>query len=89
MAWQLTDSPDEFSRAAAAHLQAEPVRQTVALSVLASLREAGLTRFGNSPPLFGWHRRSDGTVDGSFESSVATCSLSSAVASGFHLNRTV
>ena len=64
MTWELTDSLDEFERVAAPHLLADPARQTVPLSVLASLREAGLTRFGDSPPLFGWHRRDDGTVDG-------------------------
>lgn len=64
MAWELTESLDDFERVAAAHLLADPVRQTVPLSVLASLREAGPARFGDSPPLFGWHRRTDGTVDG-------------------------
>src|SRR5215467_1920331 len=64
MAWELTDSLDEFDRVAAAHLLADPARQTVPLSVLASLREAGLARFGDSPPLFGWHRGGDGAVDG-------------------------
>jgi hypothetical protein len=64
MTWELTDSLDEFERVAAPHLLADPARQTVPLSVLASLREAGLARFGDSPPLFGWHRRDDGTVDG-------------------------
>src|SRR5215475_1059102 len=64
MAWQLTDSLDDFESAVAAHLQADPVRQTVPLSVLASLRHAGPARFGNSPPVFGWHHGPDGTVDG-------------------------
>jgi RimJ/RimL family protein N-acetyltransferase len=64
MAWQLTDSLDEFERAAMAHLRADPVRQTVPLSVLANLRHAGLSRYGADPPIFGWHRRADGTVDG-------------------------
>jgi RimJ/RimL family protein N-acetyltransferase len=64
MAWQLTDSLDEFERAAAAHLHADPVRHTVPLSVLASLRHAGLSRYGAHPPVFGWHRHADGTVDG-------------------------
>lgn len=64
MAWQLTDSLDEFERVAAPHLLTDPARQTVPLSVLASLRAAGLARFGDSPPLFGWHRRDDGTIDG-------------------------
>jgi RimJ/RimL family protein N-acetyltransferase len=64
MTWELTDSLDEFERVAAPHLLADPARQTVPLSVLASFRGAGLARFGDSPPLFGWHRRDDGTVDG-------------------------
>lgn len=64
MAWQLTDSLDEFERAAAEHLRADPVRQTVPLSVLANLRHAGLERYGADAPLFGWHQRDDGTVDG-------------------------
>lgn len=64
MAWQLTDSMDEFERAAAGHLRADPVRQTVPLSVLASLRHAGLARYGQDPPIFGWHLDPGGTVDG-------------------------
>jgi ribosomal protein S18 acetylase RimI-like enzyme len=64
MPWQLTDSLDEFSRAVAAHLRADPVRQTVPLSLLASLHQVGPSAFGDSPPFFGWHRRADGTVDG-------------------------
>lgn len=64
MTWQLTDSLDEFERAALAHLGADPVRQTVPLSVLANLRHAGLSRYGADPPVFGWHERADGTIDG-------------------------
>jgi len=64
MVWQLTDSLNEFYRAAGAHLEADPVRQTVPLSVLANLRHAGLSRYGADPPVFGWHQRADGTVDG-------------------------
>jgi GNAT superfamily N-acetyltransferase len=64
MAWQLTDSLDEFERAATPHLLADPVRQTVPLSVLANLRHAGLSRYGADPPVFGCHQRPDGTVDG-------------------------
>jgi RimJ/RimL family protein N-acetyltransferase len=64
MAWQLTDSLDEFERAAMAHLRADPVRQTVPLSVLANLRHAGLSRYGADPPVFGWHQRADGSIDG-------------------------
>jgi GNAT superfamily N-acetyltransferase len=64
MAWQLTDSMDEFERAAGEHLRGDPVRQTVPLSVLDGLRHAGLSRYGADPPMFGWHERADGTVDG-------------------------
>ncbi|MGH3300747.1 MAG: GNAT family N-acetyltransferase [Streptosporangiaceae bacterium] len=64
MAWQLTDSLEDFERAAAGHLRADPVRQTVPLSVLASLRHSGPSAFGADPPVFGWHQRIDGTVDG-------------------------
>lgn len=64
MAWQLTDSLDEFDRAAGGHLRADPVRQTVPLSVLASLRHSGESAFGDDPPVFGWHCQPDGTVDG-------------------------
>ncbi len=64
MAWQLTERLDEFERAVAAHLHADPVRHTVPLSVLASLRHVGLSRYGADPPVFGWHQRADGTVDG-------------------------
>jgi len=64
MPWELSDSLDEYERVAVPRLLADPVRQTVPLSVLASLRKSGPARFGDSPPVFGWHRRGDGTVDG-------------------------
>jgi RimJ/RimL family protein N-acetyltransferase len=64
MTWQLTDSLDEFERAAGEHLRADPVRQTVPLTVLVSLRQTGLSRYGADPPVFGWHQGADGTVDG-------------------------
>jgi RimJ/RimL family protein N-acetyltransferase len=64
MAWQLTDSMDEFERAAGAHLRADPVRQTLPLSIISSLRHRGQSAFGASPPVFGWHSQPDGDVDG-------------------------
>jgi RimJ/RimL family protein N-acetyltransferase len=64
MAWQLTYSLEEFERAAGDHLRADPVRQTVPLTVLASLRHRGESAFGDSPPFFGWHQRPEGVVDG-------------------------
>lgn len=64
MTWQLTGSLAEFENAAGPLLQAGPARHTVPLSVLDSLRHAGLSRFGAAPPVFGWHRGPDGTPDG-------------------------
>jgi RimJ/RimL family protein N-acetyltransferase len=64
MAWQLTNSLDEFDRAAGAHLRADPVRQTLPLSISSSLRHRGQSAYGESPPLFCWHSQPDGVVDG-------------------------
>src|SRR5215472_10017020 len=64
MTCEITDSLDEFERVAAPHLLADPVRQTVPLTVLSSLRHAGPSAFGDEPPVLGWHRRTDETVDG-------------------------
>jgi ribosomal protein S18 acetylase RimI-like enzyme len=64
MTWQLTNSLDEFERAAATHLRTDPVRQTLPLSILGSLRHRGQSAFGASPPVFGWHSQPDGVVDG-------------------------
>ncbi len=65
MAWTLTGSLDEFEAAAGEHLRTDPVRQTVPLTLLATLRERGLAAFGDAPPVYGWHR-SAGQVDGAF-----------------------
>jgi RimJ/RimL family protein N-acetyltransferase len=64
VAWQLTDSIDEFEHAAKPLLRADPVRHTVPLTVLASLRHAGVPAVGDDAPTFGWHSQPDGTVDG-------------------------
>ena len=64
MTWQLTYSLAEFERVAGEHLRADPVRQTVPLTVLASLALNGDAAFGDSPPAFAWHQQPDGTVDG-------------------------
>jgi RimJ/RimL family protein N-acetyltransferase len=64
MAWELTDSLDDFERIAVPHLLADPLRQTVPLTVLTNLRYSGLSAFGDEPPVLGWHRADDGTVDG-------------------------
>jgi RimJ/RimL family protein N-acetyltransferase len=71
MAWTMTSSLDEFLDAAAGHLRAEPVRNTVLLTVLESLRHSGLAAYSDSPPVFGWHvagagAAGPGAVDGAF-----------------------
>ena len=66
MAWRLTGSPDEFLDASGAHLRADPVHNTVLLTVLGTLRERGSSAFGNAAPVFGWHESSGGDVDGAF-----------------------
>jgi len=64
MAWQLTDRLDAFMDVAGDHLRSEPVRHTVPLTVLETLRQRGPSAFGESPPIFGWHRSAVGAVDG-------------------------
>ncbi len=66
MAWQLTDSLDAFLDAAGDHLRSDPVRHTVPLTVLETLRQRGPSAFGDSPPIFGWHRPAAGDADGAF-----------------------
>lgn len=55
MAWTLTDDLADYHRAAGHLLNADAVRNTVLLSVLASLVSLGPTAFGPQPPLFGWY----------------------------------
>jgi predicted GNAT family acetyltransferase len=55
MAWTLTDDIADYHRAAGHLLNADAVRNTVLLSVLASLVSLGPTAFGPQPPLFGWY----------------------------------
>lgn len=65
MPWHLTDDLGEFVSAADEYLRGDPVRNTVPLSVLASLLESGLSAYGDTPPVFGWHEtagRTDGAV---------------------------
>jgi GNAT superfamily N-acetyltransferase len=66
MAWQLTGSLDEFLNAAGEHLRSDPVRHTVPLTVLEALRQRGPSAFGDSAPIFGWHRSAAGATDGAF-----------------------
>lgn len=64
MPWIMTGNLDEFQHAAGALLRSEPVHNTVPLTVLTTLRESGLSAFGDSPPVFGWHESEVGAVDG-------------------------
>ena len=54
MAWTLTDEVADYQAAAGGLLSADPVRNTVLLTILASLASLGPTAFGPEPPLFGW-----------------------------------
>jgi ribosomal protein S18 acetylase RimI-like enzyme len=66
MPWRLTDSLDAFLAAAGDHLRADPVLQTVPLTVVETLRQDGPAAFGDSPPTFGWHEAATGATDGAF-----------------------
>lgn len=66
MDWILTDSLDDFLAAAEGHLRAEPVLNTVLLTVTEALRQSGPSVFGDDAPVFGWHRSADGSTDGAF-----------------------
>ncbi|WP_432093243.1 GNAT family N-acetyltransferase [Streptomyces sp. bgisy100] len=63
MAWNTTDSLEEFLAAAGGFLRADPVPHTVLLSVGASLR-AGTRSYGDDAPYYGWWSSSDGTARG-------------------------
>jgi len=66
MPWTLTRDLDEFLTAAGEHLRAEPVLHTVPLTVLDRLTRRGTSTFGDDAPVYGWHGRADGPVDGAF-----------------------
>jgi RimJ/RimL family protein N-acetyltransferase len=66
MAWTLTRNIDEFSAAAGDHLRAEPVLNTVPLTVLESLHQRGESAFGGDAPVYGWHESAGGQLDGAF-----------------------
>lgn len=64
MPWHLTEDIDDFVATADEYLRSDAVRNTVPLSVLAGLLESGLSAYGDTPPVFGWHEAADGKVDG-------------------------
>ena len=55
MTWHLTSDLDEFEAAAGDFLRADPVRNTVLLTVVASLRASGAGAYSDVPPYFGWY----------------------------------
>ncbi|MGX1970850.1 GNAT family N-acetyltransferase [Streptomyces kronopolitis] len=56
MAWSTTQDPETFEAAAGAFLRSRPVRHTVLLSVVSSLRSLGADAYGARAPEFGWWR---------------------------------
>ncbi len=66
MTWLLTQSRTDFVAAADQYIGADPVRNTVPLTVLDALRHSGMSTFGDSAPVFGWHKSASGETDGAF-----------------------
>jgi GNAT superfamily N-acetyltransferase len=66
MAWTQSRSLDTFTGVVGDLLRAEPVRHTVPLTLLATLRARGPSAFGDDPPRYGWHTDDRGLVDGAF-----------------------
>jgi RimJ/RimL family protein N-acetyltransferase len=62
MAWTISEDPEEFAAAAWTFLRARPGQNTVALTVMETLRDAGLDHFGEQPPMFGWWQPPGGQV---------------------------
>lgn len=56
MAWTTTQDPETFEAAAGAFLRTRPVRHTVLLSVVSSLRSLGTDAYGARAREFGWWR---------------------------------
>lgn len=66
MAWTTTDDVETFLREAGGFLEQRPDRNTVLLTVSASLRAPGEDRYGDRDPVFGWWSAPDGRVGGAF-----------------------
>jgi ribosomal protein S18 acetylase RimI-like enzyme len=63
MPWQLTHDLAGFMAAAGSYLSADPVRNTVPLTVLEALRASGPSVYGDAAPVFAWHA-AGGIADG-------------------------
>lgn len=66
MSWTTTHDLDAFTAAAGPCLRADPASHTVLLTAAASLAAAGLDRYGDGRPEFGWWRAPDGRVAGAY-----------------------
>ncbi|WAL73625.1 GNAT family N-acetyltransferase [Kitasatospora sp. YST-16] len=64
MGWTLTTSLDAFRTAAGAFLAADPVENTVLLTILDRIDRDGPRAYGETPPEYGWWCEPDGTVTG-------------------------
>ncbi|MFC5746272.1 GNAT family N-acetyltransferase [Actinomadura rugatobispora] len=66
MSWDVSGNPEEFLAAAGGFLYADPVRNTVLLTVTETLRVRGVHVYGDLDPSFGWWRSGTGEVRGAF-----------------------
>jgi GNAT superfamily N-acetyltransferase len=64
MPWQLTHDLAGFMAAAGRYLNADPVRNTVPLTVLSALRASGPSVYGDAAPVYAWHIDEGGRADG-------------------------
>ncbi|WP_430780422.1 GNAT family N-acetyltransferase [Actinoplanes sp. G11-F43] len=64
MTWQLTSDIELFDERAGEFLRSEPVRHTVLLTVVATLRSQGPFVYGDVAPLLGWWTSPAGVVEG-------------------------
>jgi RimJ/RimL family protein N-acetyltransferase len=62
MTWVLTEDLAEYVAVAGGFLRSRPVRHTIQLSVVETLRARGGSAFGAATPLFGWWRAPDGEI---------------------------
>lgn len=62
MTWVLTEDLAEYIATAGEFLESRPVRHTIQLTVVESVRARGPATFGKSAPLFGWWRAPGGEI---------------------------
>lgn len=63
MAWTIIEDFGKFDAVAGPFLRPQPARNTVPLTILATLQATGLHAFGEQPPMFGWWQSPAGQVD--------------------------